>query len=87
MVEAAMLGILNRLAGMAFGILKSLLILSVVLVVFDRINSDVTIIPKEKIDDSRLYKPIRNLTPSIFPFIKGWINDVGIDEGKGTIDT
>jgi membrane protein required for colicin V production len=84
MVEAAMLGILNRLAGLVFGIIKSVLVLSVVLVVFDRINSDVTIIHEDKINESRLYKPIRNLAPSIFPFIEDWVNEFGTggDTGK-----
>lgn len=81
MVEAAMLGILNRLAGLVFGVLKSMLVLSILLVVFDRIDKDVHIISQEKKGDSRLYRPIRNLAPSIFPFIEEWVNDIGIDEG------
>jgi membrane protein required for colicin V production len=80
MVEAALLGFINRLAGLVFGILKSMLVLSVILVVFDRINSDVTIIHEDKIENSRLYKPIRNLAPSIFPFIEDWVNEISSGE-------
>ena len=82
MIEAAMLGFLNRLAGIVFGVLKSALILSVILVVFDRIDRDVNIIPEDKKAESRLYQPIRNFVPSIFPFIEDWVKDIKHNDGQ-----
>lgn len=72
MVETVMLGFLNRLAGMIFGIVKAALILSIVLVVFDKIDEDVRILSPEAKSESRMYEPIRNLAPSLFPFIDIW---------------
>ncbi len=72
MVEAVMLGFLNRLAGLIFGIVKASLILSIVLVVFDKIDNDVEILSPELKSESRMYEPIRNLAPSLFPFIHSW---------------
>jgi membrane protein required for colicin V production len=80
MVEAVMLGFINRLAGLVFGILKSALILSILLVIFDRIDSDVNIISKKTKEDSRLYSPIRNFAPGIFPFIESWAGDLNFND-------
>jgi len=71
-IEAAMLGFINKLAGLAFGILRSALILSIILIVFDKIDEDVEILSKESKEESRLYEPIRNFAPSLFPFINLW---------------
>lgn len=72
MVEAVMLGFLNKLAGMVFGIVRAALILSIILVVFDKIDNDVQILSPEVKSESRMYEPIRNLAPSLFPFIDTW---------------
>lgn len=72
LVKIARLGFLNRLAGLAFGVVKGALILSVFLVVFDKIDNDVHIIAKEKKAQSRLYTPIRNFAPGVFPFLDFW---------------
>ena len=72
MVETVMLGFLNKLAGMVFGIVRAALILSVLLVVFDKIDEDIQILSPEAKGESRMYEPIRNLAPSLFPFIDIW---------------
>lgn len=71
-IEAAMLGFINKLAGLAFGILRSALILSILLIVFEKIDEDVEILSKDAKAESRLYEPIRNFAPSLFPFINIW---------------
>jgi membrane protein required for colicin V production len=75
LVKAVSLGFLNRLAGLAFGALKGALILSIVLVVFDKLDKDVHIIAKKTKTESRLYTPIRNFAPGVFPFLDFWKED------------
>jgi len=72
MVKAVSLGFLNRLAGLAFGAIKGALILSVFLVIFDKIDNDVHIISPESKSESRLFTPMRNFAPGIFPFLDFW---------------
>lgn len=72
MVDSGMLGVTNKLGGMVFGILRSILFLSIVLMVFDRIDKDVEILSEDVKSKSRMYEPIRNVAPSIFPFIDIW---------------
>jgi membrane protein required for colicin V production len=72
MVKAISLGFLNRLAGLAFGAVKGALILSVLLVVFDKVDKDVHIISVDTKAESKLYTPIRNFAPGVFPFLDFW---------------
>ncbi len=75
LVETVMLGFVNKLAGLVFGVLKSALILSIILVIFDKIDEDVEILSGKAKSESRMYEPIRNFAPSIFPFINIWDDD------------
>jgi len=72
MVEAVTLGFVNKLAGMVFAVLKSALILSIILLIFDRIDKDVKILPEKAKSESRMYEPIKNFAPSLLPFINFW---------------
>lgn len=63
----AALGILNKLLGGIFGAVKIGLILSVLLIVFDKLNSTIPFVNKENTEDSVLYEPVKGLAPMIFP--------------------
>lgn len=65
----AALGILNKLLGGVFGALKIGLILSIILVVFSKMNNTITFINDEKLQGSLLYKPVKSLAPMLFPSI------------------
>lgn len=85
LAETVLLGFANKLAGLVFGVLKSALILSIILVVFDKIDEDVHILSPETKENARMYEPIRSLAPSIFPFIEGWEIDMKNKSGKGHV--
>tara|TARA_R110002050_G_scaffold243115_2_gene379557 strand:+ start:57109 stop:57624 length:516 start_codon:yes stop_codon:yes gene_type:complete len=63
----AALGIINKLLGGVFGALKIALILSVVLNIFDKLNSTITFVDEENIEETILYKPVKEIFPMIFP--------------------
>jgi membrane protein required for colicin V production len=65
----AALGIVNKLLGGLFGGLKIGLILSVLLIVFDKMNNTLPFMEKEDLEESILYEPVKSLTPTIFPTI------------------
>jgi membrane protein required for colicin V production len=75
MIDSGVLGVTNKLGGLVFGCIRSILFLSIVLMVFDKIDNDVQILPEGTKAKSRMYEPIRNLAPSIFPFIDIWNNN------------
>jgi membrane protein required for colicin V production len=68
-IDAISLGFLNRILGMVFGLLKSVLILSVIFVILNALDARHPFLPKEKIEQSRFYNPISDIAPAIFPVI------------------
>jgi len=67
MVDATTLGIINRLAGVVFGVLANALILSVLILLFNRFNEKRQIIHSETLEKTYLYKPVEKVAPAIFP--------------------
>jgi len=80
LIKVAQLGFINRLAGLVFGFIKSALILSIVIMVFDSFDETIHIIPKKTKERSLVYEPIRKLVPTIFPFVKFWSTETFFDK-------
>jgi membrane protein required for colicin V production len=72
LLEVAMLGWANKITGLVFGFFKTAFILSILLLVFNKIDDDVHILSPQTKSESKLYEPIRKLAPSVFPFIYTW---------------
>jgi len=69
--DFASLGLLNKLFGGIFGALKVGLILSIILLVFTKLNNTIPFISKEQKANAVLYEPVKNLAPTLFPnFLK-----------------
>jgi membrane protein required for colicin V production len=68
-VNAASLGFINRILGIAFGLIKSVLIMSVFFSVLNAIDSKRPFLPGKTIEESRFYGPISDIAPAIFPII------------------
>ena len=69
--DFASLGLLNKIFGGVFGALKIGLILSVILLVFTKLNNSIPFISDEQKEDAVLYEPVKNLAPMLFPdFLK-----------------
>ena len=67
--DKASLGIMNKVFGGIFGLLKIGLILSVVLIVFDKLNKAIPFVKEEIVEESLLFVPVKNVAPMIFPSI------------------
>lgn len=64
--DFAMLGLLNKLAGAIFGVLKVAVILGALLVFFERANSSVNLIKSDTLENSELYEPIKEIGALVF---------------------
>jgi len=64
--ESMSLGGLNKLFGGIFGALKYALIVSVLLIVFNAIDSRFSIVSKETKENSVVYKPLLKLAPTLW---------------------
>jgi membrane protein required for colicin V production len=66
-IKAIMLGWLNRLLGVVFALVKTVLILSVLIFYFNKIDREETIFSSEKRDESLLFRPIEKVAPMVMP--------------------
>lgn len=65
----AMLGVVNKLAGAAFAVLKYAFLLSVVLMFIDAADRQISIIGDDKKEESVLYSFVQPLAPALLPSI------------------
>ncbi len=82
LADLAALGLVNKALGGVFGLLKIGLILSIVFIFFHRMNSTITFVDEETLEESVLYETVKSFAPTIFPSIikeDGETNDDVID--------
>lgn len=72
-LKLAMLGWVDKLLGAVFAFIKTTLIIGLVIIVFDSINSQAGIIHSDAIGQSVLYKPIKHTVQDTFPYLKKMI--------------
>ena len=72
----AQLGLFNNLGGGLFNVLKTVLILSVFLNLFEKINFNHTLAKKETTDKSLFYNPIQKTAAYLYPSIEKWYDDM-----------
>lgn len=75
-VDFAFLGWINKLAGGVFSMLKTVLILSVLIVFFEKINDDNWLLKQETIDESVLYSPTKEVADFIYPELEKWYEEL-----------
>ncbi len=80
MANFVALGMVNKILGGVFALLKSAVILSVIFVFIARLNNIIHFIEKETLETSVLYTPVKKIVPTIFPKIMK-----EIDEKKNTL--
>lgn len=66
------LGLVNRIIGAIFGLLRTVLILSVLLTFFVKINHNNFIAEKKTLDESIFFYPILKVSNVIFPVLEEW---------------
>ncbi len=86
LVDAIALGIVNRLLGVLFSVLKIAFIASIILVLINKVDNKYNFIPDDTKENSIFYKPLSNFAPKIFPYlnfekIKGKIEEEQIKQG------
>lgn len=74
MADFVFVGWLNKLAGGVFSCLKTLLALSVVIFVFEKVNINYSLVKKETLDSSIFYNPTKEISVFIYPKIEEWYN-------------
>lgn len=78
LIKMVALGIVNKLFGMMFGLLKFALILSGVLFILNGFPLTDNLISNKLKEESYLYAPVQALAPKLFPILKKqtWLNNL-----------
>ncbi|TLX73025.1 CvpA family protein [Labilibacter sediminis] len=69
LVKAIALGMVNRILGGVFSLVKVGFILSILIAVFSSFDRSFKIIPDETKESSILYQPLSEFAPSVFPYL------------------
>lgn len=69
-IKVVMLGWLDKLLGVLFGCLFTALILGVLIVSFDALNTRFALVAAEKLESSVLYSSLRSISWFLFPYLK-----------------
>lgn len=78
-IDMVALGFLNKLAGGVFGLLKGVVLISVVLMIMNYFNDDLISTKKKK--NSMLYAPIEGIAPLLWENMQNWeLDDPKIKE-------
>ena len=68
-IKAVALNLVNRLLGMAFGLMVTAFVISMILWPLNQVNAEKQIIKPKHIEGSLLYKPLSAFAPAIFPYL------------------
>ena len=71
----ASLGWLNKLGGAVFSLLKTILMLSVVISLFQKININNMLVKQETLDNSVFYHPIQEVSKAMYPTLEEWYEE------------
>ena len=66
LVDFAMLGFLNKIAGAIFGVLKVAILLGALLIFFDRMDTQFQLLDERTKEESRLYSPLKDIGALLF---------------------
>jgi len=80
--DFAFLGWANKLGGGFFRVLKTILIMSIFIALFEKINFNETFAKKETLDQSIFYNPIKKVAAFVFPSIEKWYDTFKEDPAK-----
>ncbi|NRT14337.1 membrane protein required for colicin V production [Flavobacterium sp. 28A] len=74
-MDFAFLGWINKLAGAVFSVLKTVLLLSVLFNLFEKVNINNMLIKAETLNNSMFYNPIQKTSRFVYPSLEKWYID------------
>lgn len=70
LIKAVALSLVNRAAGMIFGLLVTGFVISILLMPIDAANKSRNFIDPDTIEGSLLYRPLTKFAPTVLPYLK-----------------
>jgi membrane protein required for colicin V production len=82
--DFAFLGWANKLGGGFFRILKTILIMSIFIALFEKINFNETFAKKETLDKYYFYNPVKKVAAFVYPSIEKWYDTFKEEHAKNS---
>ena len=73
-LKTLQLGFINRLLGLVFGVLKVALILGLLILLFESLNSTLHLVKPEVTENAVVYNALKNAANAIFPILKSFVS-------------
>jgi len=67
--DLTVLGVVNKISGLIFGVAKYAFILSIVIVLIEKVNVRMNLYSNESVEKSYVYSPLSKLAPAVFPYL------------------
>lgn len=80
-IDIASLSALNRLAGAIFGAAKTALLLGLMIMVFEGLNSKWELVDPSKLEDAVIYHGLFDFAQTVFPFLKQMVTGGAVLNG------
>lgn len=77
-IKIIALGWLNRLLGLFFGILKVALVLGLIIMVFEGINTTFHIVKEGMLNDAVVYQGMKHFAENVFPYLKSFVTGTNV---------
>ena len=75
-MQMASLGWANRLLGLAFALFKTALVLSLLIFIFEPLNTQFSLVKPEVVEASKIYPLLDGFATRVFPFLKDLLANV-----------
>ena len=72
LIHIVLLGWLDILLGLVFSLAKAAIVISVLILFVEMLDGLWPFLPEKATEASKLYVPIRNIAPDLFPYIRGF---------------
>ena len=72
-LKLVMLGWLDKLLGFVLSLVKGFLVIGLLIILFNTINTNFHLVTEETLSQSVLYPALKDLAYTVFPFLKEWI--------------
>lgn len=81
-VHSIALGLINRIFGAVFGVIKTGLFIFILLLIFDYINGDGRLVSETKLEDSVVLTTIRELSSTLLPSLEELLDESDLLNGE-----
>ncbi|MBR1871725.1 MAG: CvpA family protein [Bacteroidales bacterium] len=69
-IKLVLLGWLDKLLGIVFSLAKAVLIIGLLIMAFEAVNSALSLVSQEVLNSSVLYPALKSVTDTVFPYLK-----------------